>query len=177
MIQAGELGNGLCGSSRPTHFSGVCTVVAKLFNITQCDVAVFGQKDYQQLAIIRQMVRDLDLPVEVLAGPIVREADGLAMSSRNAYLSPEDRREAVALSLALADVRAAWGAGERDPIALQAVVSGRFRASESGLIDYIEVVDSTSLRPFLGRCVQDTLVALAIRYGDTRLIDNTLLSI
>lgn len=174
-VEVPPLAEFLCGASRPTHFAGVCTVVCLLFNITGCDVAVFGEKDYQQLAIIRRMVRDLALPVEVVGHPIVREADGLAMSSRNAYLSAEQRREAVALSAALAEARAKFGAGERDAEALRAVMRARVAAAAGGEVDYVEVVDADALRPIEGAIEAPARAALAVRFGATRLIDNAAL--
>lgn len=175
-VEVPPLAEHLCGASRPTHFAGVCTVVCLLFNVTGCDVAVFGEKDYQQLAIIRRMARDLALPVEVVGHPIVREADGLAMSSRNAYLSPEQRREAVALSAALAEARAKFEAGERDAEALRAVMRARIEAAAGGEIDYVEVVDAEALRPIDGAIERPARAALAVRFGATRLIDNAALT-
>jgi pantoate--beta-alanine ligase len=168
------LGQYLCGASRPGHFSGVCTVVLKLFNITQCDVAVFGQKDFQQLAIIRQMVSDLNLPVKIIGAPIVREADGIAMSSRNVRLSPEARREALALSESLATAEAAWKDGVRDADALRAIITTRIEAAAGAEVDYIELCDPVFLSPVSGP--QETvLIALAVRFGPVRLIDNRVL--
>ena len=176
-IHAGALAKGLCGESRPSHFSGVCTVVAKLLNIVGCDLAVFGQKDYQQLAIIRRMVQDLDIPVEILAGPIVRESDGLALSSRNAYLSKEHRREALSLSEGLAQARSAWQKGERSAGTLRQAVADVIKTRPSAEIDYIQVVDAVSLEPIEVDCAGDALIALAVRFGATRLIDNTVLEV
>ncbi len=162
----------LCGGTRPGHFRGVLTVVAKLFGIFSPDVAVFGQKDYQQLTLIRRMVADLDLPVRVEGGPIVRESDGLAMSSRNAYLSPEDRERALALPHALEGCRALFAAGEADPAAYRRLMCGI-----EGLgveVEYGEVVDPLSLEP-VSRVEPGTVCALAARVGAVRLIDNTVL--
>jgi len=171
-ISAGALGEVLCGRSRPTHFGGVCTVVAKLFNIVAPDVALFGAKDYQQAAIIRRMTDELNFPIEIVVCPTVREADGLAMSSRNAYLSDEHRRQAAALyeSLQAAAEMIAEGhpPAERVIEAMREVL--RVRAPD-GEIDYLEIVDPNDLRSVesTGRPV---LVALAVRFDTTRLIDN-----
>jgi pantoate--beta-alanine ligase len=154
----------------PGHFAGVCTVVTKLFNIVAPDVAYFGQKDAQQVAVLRRMVRDLDLPVELVVLPTVRERDGLAMSSRNARLTPDERRRAVSLSRALRAAETAIAAGERDP----AAVAGAARAAMDGVEpEYVALVDPESFQPVPvadGR----VLVALAARVGATRLIDNTI---
>lgn len=163
------LATGLCGATRPTHFTGVATIVLKLLNIVGPDVAVFGEKDYQQLAVIRQMVRDLDVPVEVVGHPIVREADGLAMSSRNVYLSADERRDALSLHQALDAADAAWRGGQRDPAGLAQHVRSRIRGGE---VDYIEVRDADDLSMLLKAASRDVVVAVAVRYGATRLIDN-----
>ena len=170
-VDSPALGESLCGASRPGHFAGVCTVVLKLFNITGCDVAVFGQKDFQQLAIIRQMVRDLNVPVKIIGAPIVRESDGLAMSSRNVRLSPEARQEALALSHALCLAEQAWKRGERNTDTLRAILTHRINAARGAEVDYIELCDPVSLRPVSGS-VQTCLLALAVRFGPVRLIDN-----
>jgi pantoate--beta-alanine ligase len=162
----------LDGASRPGHFRGVLTVVAKLFGIFTPNVAVFGQKDYQQLTLIRRMVADLDLAVRVLAGPIARDPDGLAMSSRNTYLTPDQRRDALALRAALKRAEAAFAAGERDADAYRALLR---QADGDGLtLEYAEVVDPASLAPVL-EVAAGTVAALAGRVGNTRLIDNTIL--
>lgn len=165
----------LCGGSRPVFFDGICTVVAKLFNIVGCDVAVFGEKDFQQLAVIRRMVRDLDMPVRIVGHPLVREDDGLAMSSRNAYLSPEQRRDALALSKALAEADARYRAGERDADALRAHLRSRLEAVDSMTVDYVEVVDLDGLQPIVGALTGPALAAVAVDLQGTRLIDNTVL--
>lgn len=165
----------LCGASRPTHFQGVTTVVSKLFNIVQPDVAVFGQKDYQQLAVIRRMVRDLNIPVEVVGGPIVREADGLAMSSRNVRLDPEARTQALALSRALARCEALATDGLRDGAELMAQARAIIEAQPLAEVDYISLVDPDSLAPVARVGEAGALMALAVRFGATRLIDNRLL--
>lgn len=162
----------LCGASRPGHFRGVLTVVAKLFGIFSPDVAVFGEKDYQQLTLIRRMVADLDLPVRVEGAPIVREADGLAMSSRNAYLSPEERARALALSRAMEACRALFAAGETGPEAYRRRM--RLVGDEGVEVEYGEVVDPLSLEP-VSRVEPGAVCALAARVGATRLIDNTVL--
>jgi len=164
----------LDGRSRPGHFRGVTTVVAKLFHIVEPDAAFFGQKDAAQVAIIRRMARDLHLPVEIVVCPIVREADGLAMSSRNAYLDPEQRKRALVLHRSLMRVRQSADAGERN--AAQLVAAGReeFSRESSVRLDYFEIVDADTLDS-----VEDIsgggLVAIAAFVGDTRLIDNILL--
>ncbi len=170
-----SLAMGLCGGSRPVHFRGVLTVVAKLFNVCLPRVAVFGEKDAQQLRLIERMVRDLDFPVEMVRGATVREADGLAMSSRNKNLSAEARAQAVALSRALAGAREAWGAGEREVEGLRAVVLRRLAEAPLGELDYLEIVDDADLRPLSGRISGPVLVALAVKFPGARLIDNTTL--
>jgi pantoate--beta-alanine ligase len=159
------------GVSRPGHFRGVATVVLKLFNIVRPDRAYFGQKDAQQLRVIRQMVRDLDVPVEVVVGPTVREPDGLALSSRNRYLEPPQRRAAAVLSQALATVRRMVDAGERDGATLRRAMVDRVTAAPGAVLDYAEVVDADSLRP-VDRLTGPALAVLAVKFGATRLIDN-----
>ena len=165
---------GLCGASRPGHFRGVATVVAKLFTIVEPDFAVFGEKDYQQLAVIRRMVRDLNLGVEVVAHPTVREEDGLAMSSRNKYLSPSQRQSALVLSKALEEARLLVGQGERDVQAVRARVLHMIEQTPECAEDYVEIVDAVSLEP-LERIEGRAVMALAVRVGATRLIDNVTL--
>lgn len=174
-ISVGGLDEFLCGSSRPGHFNGVALVVAKLFNIVQPDEAYFGQKDAQQAVIIQRMTADLDLPVRIVVGPTVREGDGLAMSSRNAYLSADDRLRAVALYEALAEARSAIEDGERAPEAVKRIMVSRMTRSELE-IDYAEVVDASTLRP-VGRIEGLVLMAVAARLGGTRLIDNIVLRV
>jgi len=169
-----SLSAGLCGASRPGHFKGVCTVVAKLFNLVQPDVAVFGEKDAQQLRIIERMVRDLNIPVRILRGPIVREPDGLAMSSRNKYLSPEERVHALCLRRSLDLVSEKAAAGERNVDVLRELIENTIASTNGAEIDYIEFVDDESLRP-VSTLHAETLVALAVRIGQTRLIDNRIL--
>lgn len=169
-----KLSRGLCGASRPGHFRGVCTVVAKLFNIIQPSVAVFGEKDGQQLRVIERMVRDLDFPIHIIRGPTHREPDGLAMSSRNTYLSADERKQALCLRRALDRAEELYRHGERNSgriVAAMGTVTGR---SPAARIDYIEVVDDSSLEA-VGTIEKPCLVALAVYVGKTRLIDNTVL--
>ncbi len=168
-----RLSLGLCGAARPGHFRGVCTVVAKLFNIALPDVAVFGQKDYQQVAVLRRMVRDLNFPVEIVMAPILRDPDGLAMSSRNTYLSAEDRRMGLGLSQALALAREAAAAGECDAAGMMARM--RTHLEGKGLrVDYTAIVDADTLEPAV--TLARGQVALVAAYaGKTRLIDNAVL--
>jgi pantoate--beta-alanine ligase len=174
-VEAGDITSGLCGAHRPGHFRGVTTVVAKLFNIVKPHLAVFGEKDFQQLRAIQKMVRDLNFDVEILPVPIVREKDGLAMSSRNAYLSATEREEALALSLAL---RAARDKHLADPCCTEEVVFAATRVLKriKGVkIEYVEAVDAETLarHPSLDRPI---LIAIAARVGKTRLIDNVVLN-
>jgi pantoate--beta-alanine ligase len=161
----------LCGASRPGHFRGVTTVVAKLLNITQPDVAVFGQKDAQQAAVIRRMARDLDMPVRIVVAPTVRERDGLALSSRNSYLSPEERAEAVVVPRSLGLARELVRAGEHDARRIKSAMRRLIQSRSHGLVDYIEIVDLDELTP-VSRVTGRALIALAVRFGRTRLIDN-----
>jgi pantoate--beta-alanine ligase len=162
----------LCGASRPGHFEGVCTIVAKLFNLVQCDDAVFGKKDYQQFAIIRRLVRDLDFNVVLHGIETVREADGLAMSSRNRYMSPEERTQAPALRTALLAARDAWKSGERDPAALQKLITQMIQEKAPlGRIDYVAAADATTLQPVTAT-TELVVIAVAVFFGTTRLIDN-----
>jgi pantoate--beta-alanine ligase len=163
------------GASRPTHFRGVTTVVAKLLNIVQPERAYFGQKDAQQLAVVRRMARDLDLPVEIVGMPIVREADGLAMSSRNVYLSPEERQAALVLSRALRLASELCAAGERDAGVLRARMRALIDEEPLARADYVSIADPETLAE-LDRVDRPALASLAARFGTTRLIDNTLLA-
>lgn len=165
----------LDGHSRPGHFRGVTTVVAKLFHIVEPDAAFFGQKDAAQLAIIRRMVRDLNFPVETIACPIVREADGLAMSSRNAYLNSVQRQQALVLHRALLRVQKSWEAGERNAATLAATGREEVAREKAVRLDYFEIVDPDSLDP-VEKAGRGTLVAVAAFVGTTRLIDNVLLA-
>ena len=170
-VQVEGLSDKLCGQSRPGHFRGVTTVVAKLFHIVQPDCAFFGQKDAAQLAIIRRMVRDLHMPVEIVACLIVREADGLAMSSRNTYLDHQQRKAAPALYRSLMRVREDFGAGERNAARLIGAGKGTISAEPSVRLDYFEIVDPQTLDP-LTEVDRPALVAVAAFVGTTRLIDN-----
>ncbi len=165
----------LCGHSRPTHFRGVTTVVTKLLHIVEPDAAIFGEKDFQQLAIIRRMTRDLDLPVEIVGAPIVREEDGVAMSSRNAYLSDEERTAARSLSQALERAGGLIAEGASDPQAIVAAARETIESTGRARIDYVELVDPETLEP-LSRMHRPALLALAVFFGTTRLIDNRLYS-
>ena len=160
------LSAGLCGATRPGHFDGVCTVVLKLFLLTGCHAAVFGDKDFQQLAVIRRMVRDLDVPVEIIGHPTVREPDGLAMSSRNVRLSPDHRVDAPRIQRAL---RAAATLGE--PASILAAARAEIEASPFARIDYLELVDAETLAPSTDLC-RPAILATAVFYGDVRLIDH-----
>ena len=171
-IRESSLSRVLCGASRPGHFDGVCTVVAQLFNLVQPDVALFGKKDYQQLAIIRRLVRDLDFAVEIRGSETVRESDGLAMSSRNRYLTEEERSQAPGLRAALLSARAAWNAGETNGAALEALTRKEISLRcPLGAVDYVSAVDSHTLAP-LDEIQDQGLLALAVFFGKTRLIDN-----
>jgi pantoate--beta-alanine ligase len=163
------------GTARPGHFSGVLTVVAKLFHLTEPDLAVFGQKDIQQLTLIRQMVQDLNWPIEIRMRKTVREPDGLALSSRNAYLSPVDRDRARVLSRALQAAHRAWTAGETLPKELDAIMRKELAREPAVAVEYIAVVDPERLAP-VKKVDGQTIIALAARVGSTRLIDNIVLS-
>lgn len=174
-VHAPGLEDRLCGRYRPGHFAGVLTVVAKLFNLVRPDVAVFGQKDLQQLVLIRRMVHDLDFGVGIVAGPIVRESDGLAMSSRNVYLDPPGRLAATALYRALQTAQTAFAAGETNPARL-AEAARTILDGEPGVSpQYVEVVDTTSLEPPPQAAPGDA-VAIAAHVSGTRLIDNHILT-
>jgi pantoate--beta-alanine ligase len=170
-IVAPALTDRLCGAYRPGHFEGVLTVVAKLFHIVQPDVAAFGQKDFQQLVLIQRMVQDLDLPVNVVAGPIVREADGLALSSRNVHLSAAERQDAALLSAALRDAQHAFSAGERDADVLIAGAAARLDTGAHVRAQYVALVDPGTLDP-VRTAAPGSVLALAAHVGRTRLIDN-----
>ena len=165
----------LCGRSRPGHFSGVLTVVLKLFNQVRPDLAFFGRKDYQQQLVIRRMVRDLDLDVEIVTCPIVREADGLALSSRNAYLSPEERAQAPALRRALLALNDAFLGGRREVDRLLAVGMAEISKAPDFQVDYLEIHHPETLEERASTAEEGDLVAVAARIGSTRLIDNLLL--
>lgn len=173
-VEVCDLSNVLCGKSRPGHFRGVATVVTKLFNIVQPDIAYFGQKDAQQAIIIKRMTEDLNIPVKIKVMPIVREKDGLAMSSRNVYLNAQERRDALVLSQSLALAKNLIQNGLRDPNRIISRLKQFIQKKKSAKIDYIAIVDQDNLKPvrkISGNC----LIALAVWIGKTRLIDNTVI--
>jgi len=172
----GTITNRLCGASRPGHFRGVSTVVSKLFNICLPDLAFFGQKDAQQVMVIEKMVRELNFPLKIVRVPIKREADGLAMSSRNVYLSSEQREQALVLSQALQQAGQIIAQGERDPLKVIAGVRAKIESAPEARIDYIEIYraeDLGDIKQIEGR----VLIALAVKFGNTRLIDNLLVEV
>ncbi|MGE5927186.1 MAG: pantoate--beta-alanine ligase [Gemmatimonadota bacterium] len=173
-VQAGATASRWEGAVRPGHFDGVLTVVAKLFHLAEPETAIFGQKDIQQVVLVRRMVEDLNWPLRVIVAPIARDPDGLALSSRNVYLSPEQRTEALALSRSLAGAAAAFDAGERGADALAAVVRRELEAGGTIAVDYIAVVEPERLTPVV-EALPGTIVAIAARVGSTRLIDNVIL--
>ncbi|MEA1926763.1 MAG: pantoate--beta-alanine ligase [Candidatus Auribacterota bacterium] len=170
-IEETDLSNGLCGAARPGHFRGVTTVVSKIFNIVQPDSAFFGRKDYQQLSVIRKMVKDLNIPVRIVGCPIVREEDGLAMSSRNKNLNPEQREEALCLHRALLKAEELFKEGENDATMIRASMEEIVEKEPSTRIDYIEIRDGKTLE-LTDRVGEGILIALAVFIGKTRLIDN-----
>lgn len=170
-VDMDHLTKGLCGKTRPIHFRGVCTVVSKLFHIVQPDRAYFGQKDAQQLAVIRRMVRDLNMPLEIIGCPIIREEDGLAKSSRNTYLSAEERQAALCLSRGLNKGKAAVEAGETDAAKVRQIITEEIEAEPMSRIDYVEIVDWNNLEP-VDSTEGSILAAVAVYIGKTRLIDN-----
>ena len=170
-IDVMEVSQGLCGALRPGHFRGVATVVAKLLMIGKPHVAVFGEKDFQQLAVIRRMVRDLNIDVQIVGAPIVREADGLAMSSRNKYLQGEDRKAALCLSRGLSRARELFAAGEREAAALAAAARAEIEAEARAGFDYAEAREPETLLPLEGQSDRVTIL-VAARVGPARLIDN-----
>jgi pantoate--beta-alanine ligase len=169
-IEETSLSSSLCGAARPGHFRGVCTVVAKLFNLLAPDSAVFGEKDYQQLAIIRRMMRDLNFPIEIIGVPTVREADGLALSSRNQYLNTDERTQATVLYRAMTRVKELAG-GQKSVRELIDVAKGVIASAKSAGVDYIAIVDADNLQP-LETLRPNAIIALAVFIGKTRLIDN-----
>ncbi|AGA67660.1 pantothenate synthetase [Desulfitobacterium dichloroeliminans LMG P-21439] len=173
-VEVGELGDTLCGASRPGHFRGVTTVVSKLLHCVQPDRAYFGQKDYQQYLIVRQMVQDLNFPLEVIAVPIVREEDGLAMSSRNVYLTPEQRTEALVLQRSLTEAEKWVHQGERSAQVIAEQIKAKITNETSGEVDYVEIRSADDLSA-LATLQGKVLIALAVRFGSTRLIDNKVL--
>ncbi len=166
----------LCGKTRPTHFRGVCTVVCKLFHIVMPDRAYFGQKDAQQLAVIRRMVRDLDMDIQIVGCPIIREEDGLAKSSRNTYLNKEERKAALVLSRAVFCGEEMMKKGERDGESVLTAMRRVIEAEPLARIDYVEMVDADSIQP-LARAEGRVLVAMAVYIGKTRLIDNFIMEV
>ena len=175
IVRISDLAERLEGAHRPGHFDGVATIVAKLFNVVQPDRAYFGQKDAQQLLVIRRLVRDLDMPVEVVGCPIVREPDGLALSSRNVYLSEEERAQALSLSRGLGRAREAFEDGVRDAGALRRLVEETVVAEPLAGIDYISLADAATLDELEGTVEGPALLSMAVRFGATRLIDNATL--
>jgi pantoate--beta-alanine ligase len=177
IITENRLSTTLCGASRPGHFDGVCTVVAKLFLLAQPDAAVFGQKDFQQLAVIRRLVRDLDFPIEIIGAPTVREADGLALSSRNVYLTPEQRAQAPLLQRALVSTARSIADGRlKTPSAAREAFLGAFAAAGLARLDYFEIVDATTLEGIEEFGGGEPRLLAAAFFGKTRLIDNAGLS-
>ena len=174
-VDVERLGATLCGASRPGHFRGVATVVAKLFHIAKPHRAYFGMKDYQQVRIIEAMVRDLNFDLEIVRCPIVRESDGLAMSSRNAYLTTDERQAATILNRALSHASQAFDSGERNAAKLKEQVRAEIAQEPLAQPDYIEAVDAISLQPII-EIENDTLLAVAVKFGHARLIDNTYLA-
>jgi pantoate--beta-alanine ligase len=170
-VDPGPLGDVWEGAVRPTHFAGVCTVVSKLFSIVGADLAFFGEKDYQQLQIVKRMVRDLDVPVKVVGCPIVRECDGLAMSSRNAYLSDEERKAATVLYRALRTAETLALDGERDARTIAEAMRDTIESEPLATLDYADLVDPTTLEP-LDTLATHGRAVIAVRLGATRLIDN-----
>ena len=170
-----KLSQGLCGRSRHGHFRGVATVVLKLFNIVRPDIAVFGEKDYQQLMVIRKMVSDLDLDIEIIGSPTVRDEDGLALSSRNDHLSGEERRQALAISTSLKEARESISRGERSVENVRRTIIEKLETRKDVKIDYVEIVDAITLQP-ADEITPPTLIAVAAFAGKTRLIDNTVIT-
>ncbi|PYK80037.1 MAG: pantoate--beta-alanine ligase [Verrucomicrobia bacterium] len=170
-IEETSLSSGLCGAMRPGHFRGVCTVVAKLFNLLTPDAAVFGEKDYQQLAVIRRMVRDLNFPIEIIGVPTVREADGLALSSRNQYLNADERTQATVLYRAMTRVKELADGGQKSVRELIDAAKGVIASAKSARVDYVAIVDAVNLHS-LETLRPNAVIALAVFIGKTRLIDN-----
>lgn len=170
-VKVEKLTEGLCGAKRPGHFRGVCTVVSKLFNIVTPDRAYFGEKDAQQLAVIKKMVADLNFNIKIVGCPIIREKDGLAKSSRNTYLSPAERKAALVLSRSLKKAKAVLSSGETDTKKIKDIIAIEIKNEPLAKADYIEVVDSLTLEP-CDKISSEVLVAIAVYIGKTRLIDN-----
>lgn len=170
-VDLNNLTSGLCGKSRPTHFRGVCTVVSKLFNIVNPDKAYFGQKDAQQLSIIKQMVTDLNFDIEIVSCPIVREADGLAKSSRNTYLSKEERQASTIINKSLKKAKTLIKSGERDSKNVIDFIKNEINKEPLAKIDYVSIVDNNTIKNI--KTIEDgSLIAVAVFIGNTRLIDN-----
>lgn len=174
-VEPGELAKPLCGAFRPGHFRGVATVVCKLFNMVQPDVAFFGQKDFQQCAVVRRMAMDVDLPIEIITVPTVREADGLAMSSRNRYLGGEERRRALAISRGLFAAADEFRSGERDVEKLVAIARGHLETVDR--LQYLELVDGDTLKSAASPLSRPAALCAAVYVGSTRLIDNVILQL
>ena len=170
-IEETSLSSGLCGAVRPGHFRGVCTVVAKLFDLLAPDTAVFGEKDYQQLAVIRRMVRDLNFPIKIIGVPTVREEDGVALSSRNRYLTADERTQATVVYRAMTRVKKLSDRGQKSVRELIEVAKGVIASAKSARVDYVTIVDADNLRP-LEKLRPNAVIALAVFIGKTRLIDN-----
>ncbi|NLL52590.1 MAG: pantoate--beta-alanine ligase [Peptococcaceae bacterium] len=175
-VSVAEVTEGLCGAGRPGHFQGVTTVVSKLFNIVQPDIAYFGQKDYQQAITIKKMVQDLNFPIEIIVAPTVREQDGLAMSSRNSYLSPEERRQAPVLYRSLQEGAALIKQGETRPEIIREKIVQRIRNESTGQIEYVEIRNADNLAT-TSIIDSNVVIALAVRLGSTRLIDNIVVEV
>lgn len=175
-VEMQEVSEGLCGKTRPTHFRGVCTVVCKLFHIVMPDRAYFGQKDAQQLAVIRRMVRDLDMDIQIVGCPIIREPDGLAKSSRNTYLNEEERKAALVLSKAVFHGQDMMEKGERDAGTILSSMKKLIEAEPLAKIDYVEMVDADTIAP-LAKAQGRVLTAMAVYIGSTRLIDNFIMEV
>ena len=173
-VEVDQITQTLCGQSRPKHFKGVTTIVTKLFNLTKPHVAIFGQKDAQQAIVIKRMVKDLNMKIDIIMAPIVREADGLALSSRNTYLSSEQRKHASVLYRSLMHAKSMIGAGERNPNLIIKEMTDMINQSSDAGIDYIRIVDTEKLQP-VQSISGEVLIAEAVRFGKTRLIDNIII--
>lgn len=171
-VQEEEISKGLCGRTRPVHFRGVTTVVTKLFLAALPDLAVFGQKDAQQAAIIKRMVRDLNFPIQIIVAPIVREEDGLALSSRNKYLSSDERTRALSISRSLFAAKQALESGERSDALAECTIIRTALEEAGGVVDYVEALDPDTMEPIPDGAVRPVLYAVACVFGKTRLIDN-----
>ncbi|WP_213818725.1 pantoate--beta-alanine ligase [Garciella nitratireducens] len=170
-VEVEKLGEKLCGKSRPTHFRGVTTVLTKLFHIIRPDRAYFGQKDAQQLLIVKKMVEDLNMEIEIIGCPIIREEDGLAISSRNVYLKENERKDAILLYQSLKQAEELIKKGEKDPLRIKEEMKKTVLSGKNNQIDYIEFVDTKTLDP-VSKIKGETLIAIAVKTGTTRLIDN-----